>query len=235
MLSGDQIASLAVEVLTAGAALYGVWRCVSLQRFATDRRLSVLAWFFGLFAVAMVFNAVWEAQTGAPAGSFGFGHEFQSRNVTSPPPGDHGFFGPQGEEHANVWLTIHHALMLASFVVAVWAFGHRRPSAVLAAPAVLPLFLSGADVGLATGLLLKTMLALEACLTLYLAAVAFLNHVEVRSAGAVQVALGFGLFFIGHLLVYVTHAPGFGHNPLGDILNLVGIALLVQALPGKRR
>jgi hypothetical protein len=225
MASGDMIAVWLVEAITTAVAVYGTVRCLRLQRFARDPRLMALAWFFGLFAAAILLNAAWQVQIGANA-SFGPGHQGAFNGTFEPRgPLDHGLLRPEGTEHANLWLTGHHALMLASFVVGVWAFGHRvRPQAqAILAPAVL---------GLVSDLV-PAMLALEAGLTLYLAARAYLNHVEVRSPGAVQVALGFGLFFAGHLVFYVAHQPGLGHNPVGDILNLVGITLLVQVLPGK--
>lgn len=245
------LALLAVEAITAGLAAYGTIRCIRLQRFAADRRLSALAWFFGLFALAVLLNAVWQLDGGVTAGWPGAGHGFPTStggvptgpaNTTYLPPRPHrDVFSPEGAERVNLWLTGHHALMLSAFVVGVWAFGHRRRATPPASPPIAPALLTSPMMALpaimaafaAVGDLVPAMLALEAGLALYLAARAFLNHIEVRSPGAVQVALGFALFFVGHLLFYVSHQPGYGHNPLGDILDLVGVALLVQALPGK--
>ncbi len=228
MPSGDAIAVTVVQLATAGAALCGVWRCRRLQRYGSDRRLTALAWFFGLFAAAVLLNVAWQAQVGVA---------FEERlggALVGPGPGNathgappYGFtlFRPEGVERANLWLAGHHALMLASLVVGVWAFGTRRPEAPAVAAAAGFVFI---------GELVPTMLALEAGVALYLAARAFLNHVAVKSPGALQAALGFLLFFVGHLLFSVAHQPGMGHAAFGDVLNLVGIVLLVQVLPGKR-
>lgn len=75
-------------------------------------------------------------------------------------------------------------------------------------------------------------MALEAALALYLAAQAALNHRERRSPGALQVAVGFLMFFLGHLSFFLYHHPGAARTPLGDVLALVGVVLLVQLLPG---
>ena len=227
MLDGNQVAGAIVQLAAAGVAVYGAVRCVRLQRFASDPRLTALAWFFALFAVALVLQAVW--QVGAAAGTpapFG-GPSF---NATRP-PFDRGFLRPEGDERVNILFAGAHAFMLASLVVAVWAFGHRRPpeegvATMGAALAFSPFALVGS--------LVPLMLALEAGLTLYLACRAFINHVERRSAGAVQVALGFLLFFVGHFLFFLAHQPGTGRSGIGDILGLVGIVLLVQALPGTK-
>ncbi|MCA1810406.1 MAG: hypothetical protein LC623_00130 [Halobacteriales archaeon] len=230
MPDGSQIAGALVQLAAAGAAVYGAVRCVRLQRFASDRRLTALAWFFSLFAAAMVLQALWQAgvASGPPAGFDGAaGIRF---NGTRPPPGfDRPFLRPEGAERVNILFAGAHAFMLASLVVAVWAFGHRRrPDAATVAPALAlsPFAL--------VGTLVPLMLALEAGLTLYLACRALINHVERRSVGAVQVALGFLLFFVGHFLFYLAHQPGMGRSGIGDILGLVGIALLVQALPGTK-
>ena len=230
MLDGNQVAGVLVQLGAAGASVYGVARCVRLQRFAPDRRLTALAWFFALFAAAMVLQAAWQLSAGAGPTSFG------------PPGGDHaavngtrlpferGLLHTEGQERVNILFVGAHALMLASLVVGVWAFGHRsrRAAEATLAPALALLPFE------AIGSLVPLMLALEAGLTLYLAARAFINHVERRSAGAVQVAIGFLLFFIGHFLFYLAHQPGMGRTGIGDILGLVGIVLLVQVLPGTK-
>jgi hypothetical protein len=230
VLEGSQLAGALVQLAAAGASVYGAARCVRLQRFAPDRRLTALAWFFALFAAAMVLQATW--QLGAASGTpppFG-GPDRVEMNGTRA-PFDRGFLHPEGEERVNILLAGSHALMLSSLVVAVWAFGHRRPPGEVAdtvAPA-----LAFAPFAL-VGTLVPLMLALEAGLTLYLACRAFINHVERRSAGAVQVALGFLLLFVGHFLFFLSHQPGMGRTGIGDILGLVGIVLLVQALPGTK-
>src|ERR1041385_3684124 len=233
MINGDLLAALVVQTGIAAAALYGTWRCVALQRFGEDRRLTLLAWFFGLFAAAVVLSAIWQLQIESQFPAHG-GHvlifhpvDNGTENGTFDRPIDRGLFHPEGIERVNLWLAGHHLLMLSSLAIGVWAFGRRRPD--LQAPVAL------AAVSLAfLGDLIPTMLALEAGLTLYLAVQAFLNHVHRRTPGALQVALGFLLFFCGHLLFYVAHQPGVGHNSLGDVLDLVGIVLLVQVLPGTK-
>jgi hypothetical protein len=229
VLDGNQVAGALVQLAAAGASVYGAVRCVRLQRFAPDRRLTALAWFFALFAAAMVLQSAWQlgAASGTPAPFGGAGH-FAGNGTR--PPFDRGFLRPEGDERVNILLAGAHALMLCGLVVAVWAFGHRRPPAEAATLAPALAFAPFALVGT----LVPLMLALEAGLTLYLACRAFVNHVERRSAGAVQVALGFLLFFVGHFLFYLSHQPGMGRSGLGDILGLVGIVLLVQALPGTK-
>lgn len=232
MPDGQVIATTLVQLASVAVAAFGAYRCIDLQRFGRDRRLTALAWFFGLFAIAVAFNAAWQWQYGDPRplggdfrfGGGGFGNGTGGR---PPPPGGPGIFSPTGDERVNVLLVGHHVSMLASLVVAVAAFGRKRPvEASVVAAALL---------GFGTvGRLVPAMLALEAGLTLYLAARAFINHIERRSAGAVQAALGFGLFFAGHLLFYLSHQPGYARTGLGDVLGLVGIVLLVQLLPGKR-
>ncbi|MHB8634396.1 MAG: hypothetical protein ACYDBQ_10620 [Thermoplasmatota archaeon] len=218
MPSGADVASALIQLCTAGAAGYGAFRCLRLQRFASDRRLSVLAWFFGLFAISVLLQAAWQIDVGAGAEPFWHGHFLNRTPQLTPrafPPED------VSGERVNVLLAGSHAAMLASLVVAVWAFGHRKATA---APVFLP--------WVAVGDLVPLMLAFEAGVALYLAARAFINHVERRSPGALQVALGFLLFFVGHLLFYLAHAPGMGRESVGDVLALVGIVLLVQVLPG---
>ena len=237
MLDGNQVAGALVQLGAAGASLYGVVRCVRLQRFAGDRRLTVLAWFFALFAAAMVLQAAWQISAGAGPATFGPGDGGHAAFNATRPPFERGLLRPEGEERVNILFVGAHSLMLASLVIGVWAFGHRsKPGAgdlpitpTLAIVPVLALLPFEA-----IGSIVPLMLALEAGLTLYLAARAFINHIERRSAGAVQVALGFLLFFIGHFLFYLAHQPGMGHSGIGDILGLVGIVLLVQVLPGTK-
>jgi uncharacterized membrane protein YfbV (UPF0208 family) len=226
VLEGSQVAGALVQLAAAAASVHGAVRCIRLQRFASDRRLTALAWFFALFAAAMVLQASWQlgATSGTPPPFGGPGH---ADNGTRP-PFERGFLRPEGVERVNILLTGAHAFMLSSLVVAVWAFSHRKPLGGTVAPAlaIAPFAIVGG--------LVPLMLALEAGLTLYLACRAFVNHVERRSAGAVQVALGFLLLFVGHFLFYLAHQPGMGRTGIGDILGLVGIVLLVQALPGTK-
>lgn len=228
MISGPALAPALLQAIAALAAGYGAWRCIQLQRFAPDRRLMVLGWFFGLFAVALALLTAWtlgystpnrEALTIIP-----FGNDPSNGTFPGFPRGA-GAFEPRGDERVNLLLVGHHGLMLASLSVGVVAFGRRHPAEATAAAAL----------GLVSfGELVPTMLALEAGLTLYLAARALINHVDRRTPGAVQVALGFLLFFMGHLLFFLNHRPGFARTGIGDVLGLVGIILLVQVLPGKR-
>ncbi|MES2155215.1 MAG: hypothetical protein V4510_08785 [bacterium] len=215
-----------VQLASAVVAGYGAVRCLRLQRFAKDRRLTALAWFFALFAGAVFLQAAWQMQLGTPPTDFGPSRHDPAFNVTDREHFGPGLFRPEGPENVNILVVGAHALMLASLVVGVWAFGHRRPPAALTMAAFIPFA--------AVGEWLPAMLALEAGLALYLAARAFVNHVERRSAGAVQVAIGFFLFFAGHLLFTLLHQPGMGRTGMGDVLGLVGIVLLVQVLPGPR-
>lgn len=222
-------AAASIQLAAAGAAAYGVVRCLRLQRFAKDPRLMALAWFFALFAGAVVLQATWQLQLGT-SGPPAFGMHPELGNHTMN-PADHDLFGPgpfhpEGPENVNILVVAQHGLMLASLIVGVWAFGHRRPTESGAVLAFVPFA--------AVGSLVPLMLALEAGLALYLAARAFVNHVERRSAGAVQVAIGFFLFFVSHLLFYLIHQPGMGRTSIGDVLGLVGIVLLVQVLPGNK-
>ena len=238
MVDGQLLGTAVVQVATVAAAGYGAYRCIRLQRYGTDRRLMALAWFFGLFAIAVGLLAIWQINYGDPrpgpdgAGfrvDFGPPMDNETFNQTMPerlrPIRGGDFFRPQGDERVNILLTGHHIFMLASLIVAVVAFGRKRPVESGAAAAIVSFGFVGD--------LVPAMLALEAGLTLYLAARAFIHHVERRSPGAVQAALGFGLFFLGHLLFYLSHTPGYARAGLGDVLGLVGITLLVQLLPGK--
>lgn len=208
------LAALVLQVLTAVAAAWGVNRALRLQRYATDPRLNRLALFFGLFALAVAFHAVWTWQIDALMEAAREGR--QVRGVRA-----------AGIERATWALLLHHATMLLALGVAVVAFA-RKPSRN-AAPAALGV------VGLAlVSDLVPVALALEAALTLYLAITATLNHLERRSPGALQVAAGFFLFFVGHAVFFVAHRPGETRAVTGDVLTLVGIVLLVQVLPGRR-
>ena len=199
-------ASIAV---TAGV---GMWRCARLLRYGRDARLTKLMWFYGLFAASLVAITIWTGQLSASIESAGHHDGNFTRHE-----GHAQFFG---EERINVFLVAHHVLMLASLAVAVQAFGHKRTGTVAAAAGLAAL-----------SPFIPVALAAEAALTLYLAVTAILNHRERRSPGALQVAAGFLLFFIGHLSYFLLHQPGATRNPLGDILALVGIVLLVRLLP----
>jgi hypothetical protein len=248
MINGNVLAAALIQLATVCVAVWGVWKCRQLQRFGADRRLTALAVFFGLFAAGVLLNAVWQVQVQSdvrffgpappgPDGVLGGGVRFNGNGTFNDTVagGRSGgpfvfFLRPEGTENANLWLAGHHLLILAALVVGVWAFGPHRPAkepTVAAGFAVLGLSLSFGFVGE----LVPTMLALEAGLMLYLAIRAYLNHVQVRSPGAIQVAMGFLLFFAGHLVLSVLHQPGMGHAALGDVLNLVGLVLLVQVLP----
>lgn len=196
----------------AAAAGFGAWRCWRLLRLARDPRLMKLMWFYGLFAASLVSYAIWTGQTHATDVSLGDLHAGNFSEV-------HQTFA--GTERVTIFLVAHHLLMLASLGIAVLAFSHRHaPGASVAAA------------GLAfVGPFIPIVLALETALTLYLAVQAILNHLQRRTPGALQVAAGFLLFFLGHLSFFVFHHPGATRNPLGDIFALVGIVLLVRLLP----
>lgn len=205
------VAHALLPTAVTAAAGFGAWRCWHLLHYGRDPRLLKLTWFYGLFAASLVFYGIWTGQTHAATGSLADLHSGNFRQA-------HGAFG--GEERLNVFLLVHHALMLASLGVAVLAFSHRRARAPVAAVA-LAVFEP----------FIPVALGLEAALTLYLAVQAILNHLQRRTPGALQVAAGFLLFFLGHLSFFVFHHPGATRNPLGDIFALVGIVLLVRLLP----
>lgn len=170
-------------------------------------------WFYGLFAASLVSYAIWTWQAHAAVNFSGL-HTGNLSEVHE------AFAGAQ--ERIDGFLLAHHAFMLASLGVAVTAFSHRRTQGGAMAAAV----------GLASlEPLIPAALALEAAMTLYLAVQAVLNHMERRTPGALQVAAGFLLFFLGHLSFFLFHQPGTARPPLGDIFALVGIVLLVRLLP----
>jgi hypothetical protein len=208
------LAHVLLPLLIAAAAGFGAWRCWRLLRLAQDPRLLKLMWFYGLFAASLVAYAVWLGQlhAGVSIDSLSGMH---SGNSTSPHGAD------SGSERVDLFLVAHHALMLASLGVAVEAFSHRRGPALVAAAAGVALLEP----------FIPAFLAIEAALTLYLAAQAVLNHLQRRTPGALQVAAGFLLFFLGHLGFFLLHHPGGARSPLGDIFALVGILLLVRLLP----
>lgn len=205
------LAHILLPSSVAAAAGFGAWRCWRLLRLARDPRLVKLMWFYGLFAASLVSYSIWMGQGHAGVDFSGL-HSGNFSEV-------HGAFAEA--ERINIFLLAHHALMLASLGVAVQAFSHKRTEGTAVAA-----------VGLAIlGPFIPVVLALEAAMTLYLAVQAILNHMERRSPGALQVAAGFLLFFIGHLTFFLFHQPGAARTPLGDIFALVGIVLLVRLLP----
>ncbi len=216
-----------IELAVAAIAGYGAARCNQLQRYGTDPRLRALSWFFGLFATSMVFAALWSLQLIAYAS--GDGPRFDR---------------PQGRERVTAMLVLQHLVMLASLIVAVRAFGRPRlprtnesqpPTVWLWPLALAPLVVWPlAQLRSAIGTAVPLVLAAETGLTLYIAIRATLNHLERRTRGALQVAAGFGLFFLGQFLVFVLRVPGAARGMLGDILLLIGIVLLVQILPRPR-
>lgn len=197
----------------SAAAAFGAWRCWRLLRYARDPRLLKLMWFYGLFAASLVPMVIWTAQLPAAVGD-----ALPSGSLTQGSPNLHGEFA--AAEGADWLLLVHHVLMLASLGVAVQAFGHKRAGAAVPAAALAAL-----------APFLWVALAAEAGLTLYLAVLAILNRAKRRSPGALQVAMGFFLFFLGHLSFFLLYHPAGVRTPLGDVLSLVGIVLLVQLLP----
>ncbi len=231
VVEASTIAAVGLQLATAAVAAYGAWRCIRLMRFGSDSRLKALAWFFGLFAASIALHAVWEYQIGnllevnrpVPGTPRPGGNETNQSSFDRPFVG---FFRPEGIERVTPWLFGHHVLMLASLSVAVTAYARRRPEHATAVVAFSPLLLLGD--------LTVLLLGMEAALTLYLATRAMINHVERRSPGALKVAIGFALFFLGHLMFFLAHRPGEGRQGIGDVLALVGIILLVEVLPGKQ-
>lgn len=186
----------------AAVASFGAWRCQRLLRYARDPRLSKLMWFYGLFAASLVPMAIWTGQVGV-----GIDDAFRALH--------------SGADVTNILLLGHHALLLASLGIAVQAFSHKRSRSAAVAAAGLVLFEP----------FILVLLATEAILTLYLAVRAGQNYVERRSPGALQVAVGFLLFFMGHLSFFLFHLPGGAGILLGNMFALVGIVLLVRLLP----
>ena len=186
-------------------AAFGAIRCWRLLQLADDRRLRKLMWFYGLFAASLVPMAVWTAQLAARLEPWSNVGELHSRFLAA--------------EESNAWILAHHALMLASLAVAAQAFGQPRKTLVAAA-------------GIAfASHIVPAALAIETALTLFLAVQAIRNHLQRRNPGARQVAIGFLLFFIGHLTVLLFHHPGGARTPLGDLLALIGLVVLVRLLP----
>jgi len=211
------VAHVLLPSAVAAAAGFGAWRCWGLLRYGRDPRLVKLMWFYGLFAASLVSVAIWTGQLDWAADSVAGGMHASN---SSGAHGDlHGSFA--GAERINFFLLAHHVLMLASLGVAVQAFGHRRAEGATVAAVGLAFFAP----------FIPVVLAIEAAMTLYLAVQAILNHMERRSPGALQVAAGFFLFFLGHLGFFVFHQAGGARVPLGDVFALVGIVLLVQLLP----
>ena len=205
-----------LPLIVAGAATVGAVRCWRLLRYGKDPRLLKLMWFYALFAASLVPWAIWAGQLGAELADISGQHHGNNTQEFRDIISGHG-----GVERVNAFLLVHHALMLASLAVAVVAFGHKRREGTAVAA-----------IGFAVlGPFIPVALALEAAMTLYLFVQAMLNHVERKSPGALQVAAGFLLFFLGHLSFFIFHDPGAGRTPLGDVLALVGIVLLVQLLP----
>lgn len=210
------LAHVLLPVMVAAGAAFGAVRAGRLLRYGKDPRLLKLVWFYGLFAASLIPWAIWAGQLGDGFADVAGRHH---GNMTADVEDLHRMHG--GAERVDVFLLAHHALMLASLGVGVWAFGHRRTEAAVAAA-----------IGLAVlGPFIPVALALETAMTLYLAVRAILNHLERRSPGALQVAAGFLLFFLGHLGFFLFHDPGAGRTPLGDVFALVGIVLLVRLLP----
>lgn len=217
-MSWEHVAThVPLPAAVAAAAAFGAWRCWRLLRYGRDARLLKLLWFYALFAASLIAMTVWTGQLALNVGdAVGASH---SANMTSSAGERHAEF--INDYRANVFLLAHHVLMLASLGVAVQAFSHRRVESAAVAAIGLA-FIAG---------FIPVFLAAEAALTLYLAVQAILNHKERRTPGALQVAAGFSLFFLGHLSYFLLHNPGSARTPLGDILALVGIVLLVQLLP----
>lgn len=217
-MSWEQVlAHVLLPGAVAAAAGSGAWRCWRLLRYGRDPRLAKLMAFYGLFAASLVSMAIW---TGEVASSVDTTlAEVHAAGANGSMEDVHAMFA--AAHRVDAFLLAHHALMLASLGVAVRAFRHRHSGAPVAAALAFASFAP----------FIPLALALEAAMTLYLAVNAVVNHMERRSPGALQVAAGFLLFFLGHLSYFLFHHPGAARTPLGDVLSLVGIALLVQLLP----
>lgn len=205
-----------VQLATAAVAGFGAWRAASLHGIYPDRRLTRLSLFFGLFAAAVAVHAVGGAQIWLSGAEGPLG---PPPGAPPPPPG-----APRMLDLANPlsWhVPLHHALLLAALVVGVVAFTGTRAGATTAL--ILPAFLvPGATL-------------LEALLSLYVAARGAWNHYAVRrTRGSLRVAVGFGLFFLGHLAFYLLREPGAPRPLVGEFLALAGVLVLATALPRRR-
>jgi len=206
------LAHVLLPAAVAIAAGFGAWRAWTLLRYARDRRLMQLVWFYGLFAASMVPMAIHIGQIAASVGDVSLSHWAAGGEL-------HEIFAKPRD--IGALLLLHHALMLASLVVAVAAFSPRRTTAAAAGLVVLTP-------------VIPAILAIEAGLTLYLAARAAMNHRNRRTAGSMRVATGFALFFLGHITIFLLHGPDAARNPLGDLLSLAGLIILVRVLPRPR-
>lgn len=196
----------------AGVAAWGALRCVRLLKYGRDPRLLKLAWFYGLFAASLVPMAIRTGMLAASVdGALPLGDMRRMSQLF------HGEF--VAAQSVDALLFAHHALMVVSLAVAVQAFANKR-SAIVAA-AALAVFAP----------FLWVALAGEAALTLYLAVLAILNHRTRRTPGALRVATGFVLFFLGHLSFLLLYHPMGTRTPIGDVLSLVALLILVRLLP----
>lgn len=200
------LAHLVLPSAVAAVAGFGAWRSKRLMQYARDPRLLRLMWFYGLFAASLIAWAIWTARVFAALGDVALEDL-------------HGAFATG--QRVDAFLLAHHALMLASLGVAVRAFGRSHTEDAVVAAIGLAFF----------GPFVPVVLALEAAMTLYLAVRAILNHIERGTPGALQVAAGFILFFVGHLSFFAFYYAGSGRTPVGDMFALVGLILLVQRLP----
>lgn len=216
MLGPIALVHVALPVAGALVAAFGAVRCWRLLRYGDDPRLRKLMWFYGLFATSLVSVAIWTARLALDVGEAAGFVDGHAQLVEA--------WGAalSGTERLDVFLVLHHGLLLASLGVAVDAFRARPAAAAGVAAATL--------VG-ALGATVLGALAVEAALALYLAIRAIINHHKRKTPGALQVAAGFLLFFAGHLGYFLFHEPAVARTPLGDLAALLGLILLVRLLP----
>ena len=220
--------SLALAVLP----FIGYGRTQRLQGFVRDPRLAALGWFFLLYGIAAI------VQSG---GAVVFFHGEAAGNATAFPV--NGTPGPEFAVHAEngtgaggfvrgdrfvvaarpAWpFWIHHGLVLAALGVVAYAYVRPAATPAAAALAAVPFFLVSNAV----------FQSAETLLALVPTVMSTVNWRQRRTAGSLQVAVGFGLLALAHLAsmgVVFLRPPVL--VPLFDVLALAGISTLVLAVP----
>ncbi len=219
------------QALTVALAAWGLARVRALEHLLPDPRLHRLAWFFGLITAAMAVHLVLMT------------HPW----VEAPP------WRPVRDRTSALLLTLHHGLLTAAMVVAVRAYGPiqgKEPNApaetskagmlgipvlgwlLLQAPRPRERFIRpprpepgfwAGPFGLIRGL--------EAGLALYIAVRALVNAWTRRSARSLRVAAAFSLLFVAHAGFWFLHLDGAPRHLIPEAAMVLGIALLVFALP----
>ncbi len=250
---------LLLPVALAILPFIGYGRTQRLQAFVRDPRLTALGWFFLLYGASAIvqsgggFVVFYSGGPGGPDdgtltlpfnatgdGDQAFGVAYGSGDrafVVAPGDGNEAAGngtgnwteGPRIDRQVfragpALWpFWLHHALVIAALLVV--AVAYVRPSAPTLQTGMLaavPFFVVG-------NAMLQTV---EAVLALVPFVMTLLNWRQRRTAGSLQVALGFLLIALAHLAfvpLVLTQPPLL--VPLFDILALAGIATLVFAVP----